>query len=373
MGLFLLRLPTTIISPQIITQRLQTHVHRNLSSPTQLLHNRPQLPNTRMLHQHLESESSDPKDNPIADDEPSASSEPSDVLRLMDCLHVPVEADTYADLLRECTEKFDIEEGSLIHAHILKSRFSGSDVLLVANRLLLMYVSCGCPDKARQLFDRMPYRDGFSWATMIAGHSDNGQHEKALRLFVEVVESGSMPGVLCFVAALESCTETGSVVLGRCAHGLVLKTGQGSNSTRLVNSVMKFYSTVEPEALAGPMRSCWVARLALYHKLRMFREVIQVFREMRRNGGSRGGKNKTTTSLVLCIVVKTCGRMMDEGEWHGKQAHAIAIKTRLVAYGVVRSRLVEMYSRLGLVDDARKMLVIMDFECWEAMARGLLS
>ncbi|KAI3837673.1 hypothetical protein MKW98_027032, partial [Papaver atlanticum] len=60
-----------------------------------------------------------------------------------------------------------------------------SDVFIGA-ALVDMYAKCGCVDKARSVFDRIPARDVVTWNSMLAAYSQNGCPEEALSLCREM-------------------------------------------------------------------------------------------------------------------------------------------------------------------------------------------
>ena len=185
-----------------------------------------------------------------------------DVLRLMDSLRLPVDADVYASLLRDCAARGDAYDIHRVHEHILlnAARFLRAPTgALLMNRLLLAYVAAGDERGALEMFDGMPLtaRGWVSWAIVIAGLSKAGGHAGALRLFAEmlgergIVDGGSRLASIIVAGVIRSCGETGNVEFGRCMHGLVLKMGLASC---LRSSLVRLYSLLgrEDDALCVP-------------------------------------------------------------------------------------------------------------------------
>uniref|UniRef100_A0A7N0T718 Pentatricopeptide repeat-containing protein n=1 Tax=Kalanchoe fedtschenkoi TaxID=63787 RepID=A0A7N0T718_KALFE len=81
--------------------------------------------------------------------------------------------------------------------------------VMVRNALVDMYAKCGSLADARSLFDRMLDRTVVSWTAMITGCALNGEFHQALDLFFEMVESGTSPNHITFLAALQACTHSG--------------------------------------------------------------------------------------------------------------------------------------------------------------------
>jgi pentatricopeptide repeat protein len=87
------------------------------------------------------------------------------------CINLPaieVLPSVYASLLKGCIDAKALLEGKKVHTHMIKNGFQPRNFL--QNRLLDMYAVCGSLDDARQVFDKMPYPDVFSWT------DDEDQH-----------------------------------------------------------------------------------------------------------------------------------------------------------------------------------------------------
>ncbi|KAJ8755139.1 hypothetical protein K2173_018937 [Erythroxylum novogranatense] len=113
----------------------------------------------------------------------------SDVLRLMDSLGLPTPPDMYASLMKECTLSRDSIRAIELHSHLSRRRHKLS--LTMFKRLLLMHVSCGHLETARQLLDEMTVRAEFfdfeSWAILVIGYLESAQYEEAVSLFTKLI------------------------------------------------------------------------------------------------------------------------------------------------------------------------------------------
>nr|XP_029150707.1 pentatricopeptide repeat-containing protein At3g29230-like [Arachis hypogaea] len=78
---------------------------------------------------------------------------------------------------------------SMIHAHVVKFGFFGSDIF-VPNSLIDLYCKCGGAriDAAIWLFLEMEERDVVSWNSVIGGLVRGGEFEKACKVFDETLE-----------------------------------------------------------------------------------------------------------------------------------------------------------------------------------------
>ncbi|KAJ0980499.1 hypothetical protein J5N97_008754 [Dioscorea zingiberensis] len=328
-----------------MTRKRASPSTRTMATP-QLLR-RPQLPSITITSpERIDEESS------------TRSSRPSDVLRLLDVLQLPVDADTYSSLIKECIDSRDAVEGAKIHAHIQRTRGSTRITRrhsILTDRLLLMYAACGRLEDARELFDQMPVRDVISRVIMVAALSHGGDHVEAAQLFVEMHESGCARGSALFfdavMAILGSCARAGDLHLGQQVHGLTLKLVGSSACAHVARSLVRLYCRKD-----------------------QFDRAFLAFREMRRLAGN---KKRNCHSSSFQSVLRACGSVGDEG-WSGMQVHADTIKTGLDRDPFVGSGLVRMYGKCGQLGYARTVFDVIDSGlrdtvCWNAMLASILG
>ncbi|CAL9779988.1 unnamed protein product [Musa acuminata subsp. burmannicoides] len=263
----------------------------------------------------------------------NSSCTPTDVLRLMDVLQLPVDEDLYVSLIKECAEYRDAAQGARVCAHIRRSlpdllrRPAG---LHLANRLLFMFAACGQQHVARQLFDQMHFRDATSLAVVIAALSASGSHGDALRLFVEMcVRSGGRSPVLepgvCWlevlVTVLRSCARTRELGFGRQVHGLAIKVLGGDDAVLLGDvgeSLIQFYGRLGHHSSAVKLfegtrsqsAAAWTCMISGYSREGRFKEAIGVFRD---------GKSRTEEELPR-FLEHSLGMREDGGRWLERQA-----------------------------------------------------
>ncbi|KAM2584118.1 hypothetical protein TB2_045139 [Malus domestica] len=74
-----------------------------------------------------------------------------------------------------------IRKGRCIHGHVLRH---GSDLnTQVTNQIIYTDAKCGCLDHARQIFNKVRYRDLASWTSVMMGYVYHGHADGALTLF----------------------------------------------------------------------------------------------------------------------------------------------------------------------------------------------
>ncbi|KAI3756132.1 hypothetical protein L1987_55946 [Smallanthus sonchifolius] len=306
----------------------------------------------------------------------------SDVLRLLDCLGFPVPDALYISLIKECTHFLDADEAVLLHAHLTRNRRDKPRLDLV-NRILIMFISCGCMQNARQVFDEMTKRDFNSWAIMIAGYTDSGDYQEVINLFTDpklqyiIYSCSSFPVSWVFVCVLKACANTLNVTLGKQIHGWLLKSGY-SDDLFVSSSLISFYGKIgsfkDGDLVFNGVSSqrnvvVWTARISNNCKEENYHQVLDVFKEMGKEGVR---KNSFTFSSVL----RACAKISDDGNC-GEQVHANAIKLGLASKGYVQCGLVNMYGKFGLVQHAKRVFNVngsrRNRACWNAMLSSFVQ
>eukprot|EP01018_Ginkgo_biloba_P016390 Gb_13227 [translate_table: standard] len=129
--------------------------------------------------------------------------------------HSSVEPDqaTFASVLSACANLAVLEHGKQVHTHIIGIGFESH--MPVINALLTMYAKCGSIEDASHVFDKMFERDLISWNAMIAGYAQHGHGMEALRLFEEMLLTGTNPDAVTFLGVLSACSHAGLVDQGR--------------------------------------------------------------------------------------------------------------------------------------------------------------
>ncbi|PHT74784.1 hypothetical protein T459_22061 [Capsicum annuum] len=73
--------------------------------------------------------------------------------------------------------------------------------------------------EACSLFDSMPVRNVVAWTALITGFAQNGEGEKALCVFKEMLEEGIVPNASTYVSVLGACADIPLIEKGKQLHG----------------------------------------------------------------------------------------------------------------------------------------------------------
>ncbi|XP_057818466.2 putative pentatricopeptide repeat-containing protein At3g23330 [Cryptomeria japonica] len=196
---------------------------------------------------------------------------------------------TFASILPSCAKMGALEEGMDIHQSIIDNGFL-SDVA-VASALVDMYAKCGSIQKACEVFEKIPQRDGVLWTAMIAGYAQNGFVEMALETFKQMQLAGVKPGSTTFVSILPACAKMGALEHGMNIHQSIIKNGFLFDvivASALIDMYSKCGSTHKARELFDkiPQRDVisWNAMIAGYAQNGFCEDALKLFELVKQSG-----------------------------------------------------------------------------------------
>ncbi|KAJ6829529.1 pentatricopeptide repeat-containing protein-like, chloroplastic [Iris pallida] len=255
---------------------------------------------------------------------------------------------TFPFALKACVGLRCLAKGKEVHAYSIKTGLFSNNLFL-HNLLIHFYLSCGCPDYAHKLFDRMrvrtvvswtallsgliasgrlsearrvfeamPDSNVVSWTAMIDGCARNGRPEEALELFRRMLDDNVRPNGFTLVALLVACTELGSLPLGRWIHEFArdngrLDVGNVYIGTALIDMYSKCGSLEDAVGVFDGMRdrsvATWNAMITSFGVHGYGRKAVELFERMEREG------DVEPDAVTLVGVLCACARegMVEEG------------------------------------------------------------
>ncbi|KAK9055523.1 hypothetical protein SSX86_026607 [Deinandra increscens subsp. villosa] len=324
-------------------------------------------------------------------------------------------SDHYVSLIQSTLINKDPCAGKAIHARIIKS---GVHVgVLLINNLINLYAKTGFLVDARQLFDEMPVRnasswntiisayakqgrtgdahhlfeempepDSVSWTAMMVGYNQIGRFEKAIRMLIEMIHSNVMPTQYTFTSVLASCAAMKSLEIGRKIHSCVVKVGVGSYPSvgnSLLNMYAKSGDLLTAENVFNRMKlkslSSWNTMLSMYMQYKRFDLALVQFEQMTDrdivtwnsmiSGYNQHGYDIKALDMfsnmlknpilkpdkyTLASVLSACANLNNSNL--GKQIHGHIVRTQFDLSGAVGNALISMYSKVGSVKLAQKIV-----------------
>ncbi|KAF6143583.1 hypothetical protein GIB67_012382 [Kingdonia uniflora] len=277
-------------------------------------------------------------------------------------------------VLKACSRMLCARKGKEIHGVSFKFGFEFD--AFVQNSLISMYFVCGMVENARKVFNLIPdfVRDVVSWNSMISGYLQSGFCLEALEMFgCMCVEKSVSPNNVTVVGAVNACAKMGNIVLGKMIHGFVVASGFVVLDVYLGSSLIDMYAKcgfIEDsrnvfDGMFERNAVCWTAMIAGYTHLGLFKEAIELFREMQLVGV------KAMDATVACVA-SACGNLgvLDQGRW----VHAYCDRIEIGMNLNVKNALIDMYSKCGDINKALEIfneLVQKDVFSWSVMINGL--
>ncbi|KAK6136600.1 hypothetical protein DH2020_029633 [Rehmannia glutinosa] len=318
-----------------------------------------------------------------------------------------------ASLIQQCANAKSIKEGKWVHLH-LKLTGSKHPSTFLSNHLINMYAKCGDHVKAREvfdkmtarnlyswnnmlsgyanlgmvkaakrLFDKMPERDFVSWNTMVMACVQSGWFDKALRFYIELRRLDIGYNEYSFAGVLTVCVKLRELRLAKQLHCQVLLVGFLSNMV-LSSSIMDVYAKCgalrDARSLFDEMRMrdvlAWTTLVSGYAQGGDMKSAQEIFDAMPEKnsvswtaliaGYAHDGMGRRSLNLFAQMIMLNvepdqftyssclfaCASIISPH--HGTQLHSHMITTGIRPNVVVLSSLIDMYSKCGSLEIAKR-------------------
>ncbi|KAK7252522.1 hypothetical protein RIF29_36521 [Crotalaria pallida] len=278
---------------------------------------------------------------------------------------------TYPFILKACSLLGVVKEGVQIHGHVLKAGLEGD--VFVQNSLISMYGKCGGIKHACAVFEQMDEKSVASWSAIIGAHASVQMWHECLMLF------GEMSGGACYraeestlVSVLTACTHLGSLDIGRCVHGILLRNISELNvivKTSLIDMYVKCGCLEKGlslfQAMADKNRYSYTVMISGLAIHGHGREALRVFAEMLEQG-------LEPDDVVYVGVLSACSHagLVDEGlQCFNRMRFEHKIKPTVQHYGCV----VDLMGRARMLREAYDLIKSMKIKPNDVVWRSLLS
>ncbi|XP_051185232.1 pentatricopeptide repeat-containing protein At4g13650 [Lolium perenne] len=277
-----------------------------------------------------------------------------------------------SSVLSACAKAELFEQGRVVHVQVYKQGFSSETV--VGNALIALYLRFGSFSLAERVFWDMPCCDIVTFNTLISRHAQCGHGESALEVFGRMRLSGWKPDCVTIASLLAACSSIGDLHKGKQLHSYLLKAGMSPDYI-VEGSLLDLYvkcGHVE-EALeifsSGDRTNVvlWNLMLVAYGQISDLAKSFDLFCRMLAAGVR---PNQFTYPCLL----RTCTYT---GQINlGEQIHSLSIKTGFESDMYVSGVLIDMYSKHGWLDKARRILEMLeakDVVSWTSMIAGYVQ
>lgn len=275
--------------------------------------------------------------------------------------------ETCSRILSFCNSN-SLKQGIFVHGPVIKLGLHHH--LYLNNNLLSLYAKCFGVNKARHFFDEMPHKDVVSWTGILSVYVKNGNHDTALRVFGSMLISGESPNEFTLSSVLRSCSSLGEFDYGTCIQGYVIKRGFDQNPV-LISGLIDFYSKfgLVTEASNWFINKgnhdtvTWTTMISSCVLAQRWVQALRLYVDMVKAGVA---PNEFT-------FVKLLGACSVHGLNYGKLVHAHILLRGVKLNVVLKTALVDMYSRFRKMEDAIKVSNLTpeyDIMLWTALVSG---
>ncbi|KAL6332141.1 hypothetical protein AAG906_001855 [Vitis piasezkii] len=264
-----------------------------------------------------------------------------------------------------------LRRGSAVHGLVVKYGFGVSTHL--GNSMVHMYSACKDVGGAWRVFNGIPIeqRDVVSWNSLISGFTLNGEAERALRTFEDMVSEGTSavePNRVTVIALLKSCAELGCVETSSWVHEYI---SSRHSSLLVAKDVVVLTALLDMHARCGNLALareifdgvegknvvCWSAMIAGYEQGSCPEEALRLFRQMLMEGNMVGVEVKPN-AVTLVSVIAACSRL--GASRSASMIHKYAVATGLDQDARIASALIDMCAKCGDIEHGRQVFSEMD-------------
>ncbi|KAL5728449.1 Pentatricopeptide repeat-containing protein [Ranunculus cassubicifolius] len=279
---------------------------------------------------------------------------------------VKIDGVTIASVLPACSHLEMLGIGKEIHAYalrndnIIKNSFVGS-------ALVDMYCNCKQVEIGRRVFDGIIERRIALWNAMIAGYSQNGYFEEALRLFIDMKSNtGLSPNPTTMASILPACVHCEAFHQKEGIHCYIMKRGF-ENDVYVQNALIDMYARVGKIEVSKKIFDSmevkdlvsWNTIITGYALDGRHGDALLLLQKMQNKLAlttiSKDDEERVIyrpNSITLMTILPSCASLAALAK--GKEIHAYAIKNALASDIAVGSALVDMYAKCGCLTIARR-------------------
>ncbi|BAT90386.1 putative pentatricopeptide repeat-containing protein [Vigna angularis] len=225
----------------------------------------------------------------------------------------------------------------------------------VCNASITAFSECCSLQDAERVFDgALACRDVVTWNSMLAAYLMHEKEDFAFKVFVDMQNFGFEPDAYTYTGSVSACSAQERKSNGKCVHGLVIKNGL-EDSVPISNALIAMYIRFNDKGMEDALRiffsmnvkdGCtWNSILAGYVQGGLTEDALRLFLQMR--------------YLVIEIdhytfsaVIRSCSDLATLQL--GQQVHVLALKVGLDTNNYVGSSFIFMYSKCGIIEDAKK-------------------
>ncbi|KAH7307264.1 hypothetical protein KP509_22G051900 [Ceratopteris richardii] len=239
-----------------------------------------------------------------------------------------------------------------------------------------MYSKFGLVLNAEKVFERLPVRNAVTWTALMIGYVDDGETERALRCFEQMLCEGILPDAFTLSTVLKACGVLRALEKGCRIHASIEGLQLMEGDVALRNTLVGFYARSgaftmahhELNRLSKRNTVSWTSIITAYVEYQRPQDAIHSFEQMKKEGvipdlvtftnilKACGSLRAYDKGKKICAEIETCGLMQEEL--------------------TLANSVIDMYTKCGMLIDALRSfdkLATHDVVSWNTLISGYVD
>lgn len=284
---------------------------------------------------------------------------------------------TFSSLFKACANLADKQLGRKLHLEAQEMGLSTN--VFVGSTLVSMYSKCGLIAEAEDAFAMMPQRDTVVWNAMLSGYIEDGQEDKVIQLYRQMLEEHVSVDNYTLMFVLQACSKLAnnkisvgeqgsakmiSLEVGWAVFAYALKKGfalddfvQTALLTMLgkcgaIGAAQHIFLTMSKRSIV-----LWTAMLSAYTEQGQAEMVLQMFKQFH-------AESLIPDPQAFVVALKACALLAERVEMKdqptevialeiGRALHADACMKGYVSNILVGTALISMYGKCRAIVEAQ--------------------
>ncbi|KAH7365096.1 hypothetical protein KP509_18G008700 [Ceratopteris richardii] len=262
----------------------------------------------------------------------------------------------WRDILYACTQSCDdLSTGRRAHSLVVSSCFNSLSVL--GDPLIRLFGTCQSLFEANIIFCNIENPSGYTWQSIIWAHHALEEHERALELYQQMQQQQDVkPCKHIISSVLKSCGSVKTVLNGMYLHRETVQVDCYKDvviGSCLIEMYAGCYCIEEArnvfDRLCNRNEIVWNVMIEGYTQNGYAVTTFYLFEEMQKSGISPG-------TVTLISLLKACQAELG-GSILVMHLHSFIFECQVESDKLVRNTLIDMYARLGMLEEARKLFL----------------
>ncbi|XP_020596806.1 pentatricopeptide repeat-containing protein At2g40720 [Phalaenopsis equestris] len=256
---------------------------------------------------------------------------------------------TLPSLLKNCSSFLDISHGKRIHAIVFQLGLHSD--LYIASSLITLYSKCGLLLDANHVFNQLSQGDATVWNSMVAGYFHQHHYHEGLHYLQQMQLAGFRPDCHSLTIILKACSDGGlGLKQGEQVHGFLVRNAL-YHDTFALTALMHLYSRAgEVTKVCGLFNGVFDKSISMWNVVifglcynGLWENSLEHFVLMMFEGFN------VQPETASCVLV-ACS-MVGAGAF-GQGVHCCAIKMGFELDSYVCSSLISVYANAGFMNEA---------------------